>query len=308
MEIQQVKKAIQGKANLCPFYVFTGAEIEAQRIYINKIAEVTGKQVKRIEAVSEASNKRASILKISNVFVCRDDVEFWKQAIEADDVANLLGDNILILQMTDIDKRSKASKLYSDVTVTFNYMDEEVLYKYLQKACTLSDDRAYELIDICECDYKRILLECDKINRYACACGCTYDEAYDRLLQDKAIARPPKDAIFDFTDAMCRGQIERAFSLLEDCKAIGEPSLRIISVLYTNFKRVLQYQVAESRDICQETGLTPFDVKLAKQSAGAWKSEDLVYFLKTLQRLEQGIKQGEVEESSALDLMMVSLL
>ena len=308
MEIQQVKKAIQGKSKFCPFYVFTGAEIEAQRIYINKIAEVTSKQIRRIESASEAFNKRAGIIKTSSLFVCRDDIEFWKQAIAVDDVANLLGNNILILQMTDIDKRSKASKLYAEQTVTFNYMDSDVLYKYLEKVCTLSDDRAYELIDICECDYSRILLECDKINRYAHACTCGVDEAYDTLLQDGAIARPPKDAIFEFTDAMLRGQIDRAFRLLEDCKAIEEPALRVISVLYSNFKRVLQYQVAESKDICKETGLTPFDVKLAKQTAGAWKSQDIVFFLKTLQRIEQGIKQGEIEETSALDLMMVSIL
>ena len=309
MEIQQVKKAIQGKTELCPFYVFTGTEIEAQRIYINKIAEVTGKQIKRIEVVSEAFNKRASILKTSSLFVCRDDMDFWKQAIEPTEVVALLGDNMLILQMTEIDKRSKTSKLYADETVVFAYMDSDVLYKYLEKACKLSDDRAYELIDICGNDYSRILLECDKVNRYASASACTPDEAYDILLQDKAITRPPKDAIFDFTDAMLRGEIDKAFRLLEDCKAIGEPSLRIISVLYTNFRRVLQYQVCNNtRDICATTGLTPFDVKLAKQTAGAWKSEDLLFFLRTLQKLEQSIKTGEIEESSALDLMMVSLL
>lgn len=308
MEIKQVKKAIQGKTEFCPFYVFTGAEIEAQRIYINKIAEVTGKPVKRIEAVSEAFNKRVSIFKTSNVFVCRDDTDFWKQAVDIENVANLLGSNILILQMTDIDKRSKSSKLYAEITVTFDYMDTEVLYKYLEKVCRLSDDRAYELIDICECDYNKILLECDKVNRYAQACTCAPDEAYDVLIQDRAIIRPPKDAIFDFTDAMLQGRIEQAFRLLEDCKAIGESSIRILSVLYTNFKRVLQYQVAETRDICQETGLTPFDVKLAKQSAGTWKSEDLVFFLKTIQRIEQGVKQGEIEEGMALDYLMVSIL
>lgn len=308
MDIKQVKKAIQGKAKFCPFYVFTGEEIEAQRIYINKIAEVTDKAVKRVDNVSEAFNKRSGILKISNLFVCRDDMTFWKQAVALDNVAELLGNNILILQMTSIDKRSKSYKAYSDNTVEFNYMDADVLYKYLEKACKLSDGRAYELIDICECDYSKILLECDKVNQYACACACTVDEAYDKLISDRAITIPPKDAIFSFTDALLRGQIDKAFRLLEDCKAIGEPALRIISVLYTNFRRVLAYQVAESKDICKETGLTPFDVKLAKQTAWAWKSEDLVFFLRTLQRIEQGIKQGDLEEGMALDYLMVSIL
>lgn len=307
MTVNDVKKQI--KANrIQSFYVFTGAEIEAQRIYINKIAEVTGKPVKRIESVSEAFNKRASILKISNVYVCRDDMEFWKDATEISVLNELLGDNILILQMSEIDKRSKSSKLYADSIITFDYMDADVLYKYVQKECSLTDNNTYDLIEICERDYSRILLETDKVRVYARAHGITADEAFTDLVRDKVISRPPKDAIFDFTNAMLRASIDEAFELLQECKEIGEPALRIISVLYTNFKRVLQYQICESGDICKTTGLTPFDVKIAKQTAGAWRSEDIVFFLKTLQKIEQGIKTGEIEESVAVDYLMTSIL
>ena len=307
MEVREVKQQIKSR-HMDAFYVFTGEEIEAQRIYINKIAEVTGKPLKRIDNVSEAFNRRASILKISNVFVCRDDKDFWKSATQLEVINELLGDNILILQMTSIDKRSKSYKSYSSQIVEFNYMDADVIYKYTERACSLSDDRAYELIEICENDYNKILLECDKINRYARATGAGVNESYDKLIEEHAITRPPKDAIFDFTNALLRAQIDKAFRLLEECKAIGESPIRVISVLYTNFRRVLAYQVCESGDVCKETGLTPFDVKLAKASAGAWKSEDIVFFLKTLQKIDQGIKTGVIEESIALDLLMVQIL
>ena len=289
MTVNEVKKQIK-TGNLCPFYVFTGAEIEAQRIYINKIAEVTNKPVKRIESVKEAFNRRASILKVSNIFVCRDDKEFWGAATRLEDISNLLGDNILILQMTDIDGRSKASK------------------KYTQRSCSLSDENTYELIDMCENDYSKILLETNKINIYARAQGVNKDEAFNVLVQDGTITRPPKDAIFKFVDAFLRADIQRAFELLQDCKEIGEPALRLISVLYSNVKRVLQVQVCESKDICKTTGLSAWDVKLARQTVGSWQSEDLVFFLKTFQAIEQGIKLGEIDEESAMDYLMVSVL
>jgi len=307
MEVTAVKRQIQNK-RLDRFFVFTGNEIEAQRIYINKISEVSGKPIKRIEQVKDAFNRRASLLKVSFVFVCGNDMEFWKSAINLETVLELLGDNILILQMTDIDKRSKSYKSYSEQIVNFEYMDADVLYKYVQKVCRLSDDNTYDLIDVCEQDYNKILLEIDKINRYAFARGVGVDEAYTDLMSQGTISRPPKDAIFDFTDAFLRADVREAFRLLEDCKAIGEPALRIISVLYTNIKRVLQVQVCESGDVCKSTGLTPWDVKIAKKTLNCWQSEDLVFFLKTLQRLEQGIKTGEVEEGTALDLLMVSIL
>ena len=307
MTVNEVKKQIK-TGNLCPFYVFTGAEIEAQRIYINKIAEVTNKPVKRIESVKEAFNRRASILKVSNVFVCRDDKEFWGAATRPEDIYDLLGDNILILQMTDIDGRSKASKTYADNTVTFEYMDADTLYKYTQRSCSLSDENTYELIDMCENDYSRILLETNKINIYARAQDVSKDEAFNVLVQEGTITRPPKDAIFDFVDAFLRADIKTAFKLLQDCKEIGEPALRLISVLYSNVKRVLQVQVCESKDICKTTGLSAWDVKLARQTLNCWQSEDLVFFLKTFQAIEQGIKLGEIDEESAMDYLMVSVL
>lgn len=307
MTVNEVKKQIR-TGNLCPFYVFTGVEIEAQRIYINKISEITNKPIKRIEGVKEALNRRASILKVSNVFVCRDDIEFWKVATALENLDELLGDNILILQMTDIDKRGKASKAYADRIITFDYMDADVLYKYTQRACSLSDENAYELIDMCENDYSRILLETDKVHAYARAQGVSNDEAFNVLVQEGTITRPPKDAIFDFVDAFLRADIKRAFSLLQECKEIGEPALRIISVLYSNVKRVLQVQVCESKDICKTTGLSAWDVKLARQTLGSWQSEDLVFFLKTFQEIEQGIKLGEIDEGESLDYLMVSVL
>ena len=308
MEIREVKKQIQSKRFSDRLFVFTGEEIEAQRIYVNKIAEVTEKPIKRIEQVSEAFNKRGSLLRVSYLFVCRDDMDFWKSATPVETITELLGDNMLIIEMTSIDGRSKASKLYADKTVTFNYMDADTLYKYVQKECRLSDDNSYDLIDMCERDYSRIILEADKINRYARACDISVDEAFRALVQDKAITKPPKDAIFDFTDALLRADIDGAFELLEECKAIGESPLRIISVLYSNFKRVLQVQVCESGDICRETGLSVFDVKIARQTVGSWAGQDLVFFLKTLQSIEQGIKTGEIEEDTALDLLMVLIL
>lgn len=307
MQVTDVKRQIQSK-KLDHFLVFTGNEIEAQRIYINKISEVTDKPVKRIDQVSEAFNKRASLLKISYCFVCRDDMEFWKSATSFEIVQELLGDNILILQMTTIDKRSKSYKSYTSQIVEFNYMPADVVYKYLEKACALSDERAYELISLCENDYSRVLLEADKINRVAVSLQINVNDAYDKLIADKAISRPPKDAIFDFVDAMLRANIDKAFELLEDCKAIGEPALKIISVLYTNFRRVLQYQICEDKDICGTTGLTPFEVKLAKSTAGVWASADILFFLKTFQSIEQGIRTGEIEESMALDYLMVTIL
>jgi len=300
MEINAVKKQIMGK-NLDPFYIFTGDEIEAQRIYINKIAEVTGRTVERTDSVAFALRKRTGLIPRPTLYVVRDDKEFMQAENAWDEIDALLGDKMLIFQITTVDKRTKFYNFFKDKVVTFNYMDVDVLYKYVQKEISLSDEHTEQLIMLCEQNYGRILLEIDKVQQYTQETNVAPDEAFSRLVEDGTIHRPPTDAIFAFTDAVLRADPYRAYMLLEDCKAIGEPSLRLISVLYTNMKRVLQVQTCASSDVCATTGLSQWDVKCAKKNLGFWGGADLVQFLKVLQAVEKGIKTGEVDDAVAVE-------
>lgn len=300
MEINAVKKQIQSR-NLDKFYVFTGEEIEAQRIYINKIAEVTERTVERADGVAIALQRRASLVSRPTLYVVRDDKDFMQTEKAWAEIDDLLGDKMLILQITSLDKRTKFYNAFKDKIVTFNYMDADILYKYVQKEVKLSDENTETLIAMCERDYGRILLETAKVREYAQIENVAEDTAFEILVADGTIYRPPMDAIFDFTDAVLQAKPNKAYELLEDCKTIGEPSLRLISVLYTNMKRVMQVQTCNSKDISKSTGLSQWDIKCARKNLNFWDSADLVYFLKVLQKVEKGIKTGEIEENIAVE-------
>lgn len=311
MEINAVKKQIKAK-ELDKFYIFTGEEIEAQRIYINKIAEVTFRGVSRVETVGDALRQKAGLIATPTLYVVRDDKDFMQAEKAWADIENLLGNKMLILQVTNLDKRTKFYNFFKDKIVTFNYMDADVLYKYVQQEVRLSDENTYQLIEMCERNYGRLLLEIDKIQQYqaqSCRAGecspagadVSADAVFEKLVSDGTIHRPPMDAIFDFTDAVLQANPNKAYMLLEDCKAIGEPALRLITVLYNNMKRVMQVQTCYSKDICKSTGLSQWDVKCTKKNLNFWDGADLVYFLKVLQRVERGIKTGEIEDSVAVE-------
>ena len=300
MEINAVKKQIQSR-NLDKFYVFTGEEIEAQRIYINKIAEVTERTVERADGVAIVLHRRASLVSRPTLYVVRDDKDFMQTEKAWAEIDDLLGDKMLILQITSLDKRTKFYNAFKDKIVTFNYMDADILYKYVQKEVKLSDENTETLIAMCERDYGRILLETAKVREYAQIENVAEDTAFETLVADGTIYRPPMDAIFDFTDAVLQAKPNKAYELLEDCKTIGEPSLRLISVLYTNMKRVMQVQTCNSKDISKSTGLSQWDIKCARKNLNFWDSADLVYFLKVLQKVEKGIKTGEIEENIAVE-------
>lgn len=300
LEINTVKKQIMS-GELESFYIFTGEEVEAQRIYINKIAEVSGRTVERVESVAVALRKKAVLISRPTLYVVRDDKDFMQAEKAWQEIESLLKDKMLVLQVTTLDKRTKFYNFFKDTIVTFNYMDAEVLYKYVQKEINLSEENTERLISMCERDYGRILLETDKVREYAQIEGVADDVAFARLVEDGTIYRPPLDAIFDFTDAVLQAKPVKAYELLEDCKAIGEPSLRLISVLYSNMKRVMQVQTCNSQDICKSTGLSQWDVKCARKNLNFWDGADLVYFLKVLQKVEKGIKTGDIDENIAVE-------
>lgn len=306
MDVKEVKRQIKS-GQLDRFYVFTGEEVEAQRIYINKIAEVTGRTVQRLDTVSDVVKFKGGLLSTPRLFVVLNDMDFIKAEKAWQNLEDVLKDKMLILQLSEVDKRKKFYKYFEQRIVTFNYIDADILYKYVQQKCRLSGDNSDELIRLCECNYGRLLLEMDKINQYSESTGKSVDESFEDLVADRAIYRPPEDAIFDFVDAVLQARPKKAYQLLEDCKAIGEPSLRLISVLYSNTKRVLQVQTCSSSDICKSTGLSAWDVKCARRNLGFWDGADLVSFLKVLQKVEKRIKTGEIEEGVAVEFALAHI-
>ena len=321
MEVITVKRQIKD-GQLCPFYIFTGEEIEAQRRYIEKIADVTNRTVTRVDTVADVLRYKQGLIKVPRLFVVMDDKDFMTAEKAWDSIEDLLKDKMLILQISVLDKRLKFSKHFADKIVTFHYMTNDVLYKYVQKECKLSDKNTETLIQICGNDYSRILLEIDKIKQYEngqravdsdivneplTTSKRAVDQIFEKLVYDGTIYRQPEDAIFKFVDAVLKASPERAYRLLEDCKAIDESSLAILTVLYNNFKRVLQVQSCTSSDICKSTGLTSKEVAIARKNTGYYNTADIVDFLRFIQAVERGIKTGEVGETEAVEYALTHI-
>lgn len=167
MDVSILKAKI--KSNKIPSYlIFTGSEWEVQKIYIQQIAKVTDSDVVRIDSISSIYNKlkNKSFISKSVCYVVRDDKDLMENEKLQQQLNSLLGDNILIHLITSVDKRTKFYSTYKDKIIEFEPLKPEILKKYIKKQIDLSDKNCQILIDICESDYGRILLEIDKIRRY----------------------------------------------------------------------------------------------------------------------------------------------
>jgi len=311
MDAQTVKQHIKNKT-FDKFYIFTGEEIAIQNIYINKIADISDMAIKRIDTVAElfGSKRGSSFVKQSYCYVVRDDKDFMKNEKAWPLVKSVIGSNMLILLITQVDKRSKFYKQYKDNIVEFNKLEMPVILRYIYQEIDLNESNATKLAELCERDYSRVLLEIDKIKSYQAARSSvdSINDAFELLVSKGVIYQPPKDAIFDFADAVLSRKVRLSFELLQDCKGVGEATLVMQSVLYNQMKHLLQVQSCTSNDISKSTGLSGWDIKLVKDKCGKYSNRELVSALQLLQNIEKGIKIGTIEDSVAIDYFLVNTL
>ena len=314
MEVTELKAKI--KSNKIPnFLIFTGDEWAVQNIYIRQIAS-RNMEVRRIDSITDIISKLKNKSFLSNqklLYVVRDDKELMSNAKWWGKIEKLLGNNILILLITKPDKRTKFYNQYKNTFIEFKPLNEATLKKYVLKEIPKASSKNIDtLITVCEGNYGRILLELDKIKHWRIGYGkdkqelIPEDGALLRLINDGTIYKPPKDAIFDFVDAVLDRKAQKAFELYENCKGVGEATLTLLTVLFNNAKAVLQVQDCESKDVSKSTGLTGWQIMNAKKHLNNYETEELEDLLQLITRCEQAIKTGEIEDQFVVEYILVN--
>lgn len=314
MEVTELKAKI--KSNKLPnFLIFTGDEWAVQNIYIRQIAS-RNMEVRRIDSITDIISKLKNKSFLSNqklLYVVRDDKELMLNAKWWGRIEKLLGNNILILLITKPDKRTKFYNQYKNTFIEFKPLNEANLKKYVLKEIPKASSKNIDtLMTICEGNYGRILLELDKIKHWRIGYGkdkqelMPEDGALLRLINDGTIYKPPKDAIFDFVDAVLDRKAQKAFELYENCKGVGEATLTLLTVLFNNTKAVLQVQDCESKDVSKSTGLTGWQIMNAKKHLNNYDTEELEDLLQLITRCEQAIKTGEIEDQFVVEYILVN--
>lgn len=285
------------------FLVFTGEEWLVQKKYIEQIGKMLNLSVKYADAFKDvySSIKGTGFIKNNAVYVVRDDVDITgNEKLQMQIKNNLLKTDYVILMWTNVDKRTKFYKQFKDSIVEFEQLTDAILKKYISKEIDLSEKNLNKLIEVCEHDYGRCLLEIDKIRRSG--------EKFEKLLANGTIHTPPKDAIFEFVEAVLKRQVNKSFNLLKQCYDIGEATMVILSVLYNIAKQTLQVQSCDSKDIEQATGLQWWQIKNARARAKIYTNGELVELMRLIQRVEKSIKTGQIADEDAVNYILVNVL
>ena len=307
MTIQELKIQIMNN-NISNILIFYGEEYMVQKLYIQKIAEVTQSEIQFISNLIDIKEYSLdALIESKKCFVCVDNQELSKSSdLDRDfaKISQILGSNLLILQFTKLDKRSKLFTQLKDSAVEFEHLHPLVLEKHLMQDADIQQPTAKKLAEVCEYDYGRCLLELNKIKNYGTE---QLDRLFKELLDKGVIYEPPGDKIFDFVNAVLSRQPVLAFKLLDKCKDIGEPSLRLLQVMFTNIKHLLQVQSCQS-DIQITTGLSTWEIRNVQGYQGVYRNGELVKAMRLIQAAESGIKMGKIDESIAVEYVLINIM
>lgn len=297
-----------------------GEEVAIMDIYLDKIYKATGGDVFRFDTVKEAYAKlvqRRITTGNSRVFVVRDDKDFFKAYKEWGKVftAAESGADYVIIIYSSMDRRSKFFKQNQEKLCEFEKLSSSVLAGYIDKLLPgMSKDEKEQFAQVCECNYSRILLEADKVKHYAQAtngqASQDYGLCFKELLKQGVIYQPIGDITFLFTDAILTRNLKDTAKYLLQAKAIGESEILTLSVLYNGFKQILMVQGLgrDQSEPSKRTGLTPWQVKMAKEKQGHYSIAELVNALKVIRFVEKGIKTGAIDADVAVDYVIVNIM
>ena len=302
------------------YHTFFGDEYAVMNIYIGMISKC-GYCVKYVDSVSQVIQqiRKKSLTNEKYLYVVFNDEDFKKAEDKWQQVKEQMNKSkhLLICKYTNIAKNIKFYKQNEDVTVEFEKLSKDVLVKYIKKDLPDLDDKwCEELVEICENDYGRILLEIDKIRSYTNSTEDregwkrTQSDCYDIIKKQGVIHQDIGDITFKLTDAVLLGDMKNSEKYLYQAKQKGEPTLMILSILYDNFRNMLLVQGLgnDKHNASERTGLTGWQVHSIMNKIGAYSITEIINNLRTIQKVEFGIKSGTIDEEYAMEYTLLSIL
>lgn len=317
MELVDLMKRIAEK-NIPHFLILYGEEQTILDIYVQNIFKTVGAKKFNFESVSSAvkHSGKKSLDKSTKLYTVIDDNAFIKAEDNWKQVKDSMNKNYLILRYNSLDKRSAFFKRNKENIVEFSHLTEDVLLQYISRDLPeLDEDNAKKLVEYCNSDYGRILLEIDKINQwqehYTDNEGTPKTDSVFKLLDKQGLFHKEiGDITFELTDAVLGGYTELAIKKLDEAKRKGEPAIMIASILYNGFRNLLAYQGLGSnkKGAVERTGLSKGDIWRCSKNYGGYSLDEVRRNMLICQSIESGIKTGIVDEDIALEYLVLSCL
>lgn len=319
MKLADLMQSITNKS-VPHFLILYGDEQAILNIYINQIEQVLNQEHIIQDNIKQVLNKatKKNLDKAAHLYVVNEDLDYIKSEAAWERVKQVFTDkskHYLILRYTSIDKRSAFYKRHSNI-VEFTHLSDDILISYIQRSLPdLNEKNSSKLVEYCNHDYGRILMEVDKIKQWkehnTDDEGAPPTDSVFKLLDKQGLFHKEiGDITFELTDAVLGGYPETAIQKLDEAKRKGEPAMMIASILYNGFRNLLAYQGlgTNKQGAMERTGMTKGELYGCTKNVGGYSISEVKRNMLICQKVESGIKMGTIDEDIALEYVVLSCL
>ena len=220
----------------------------------------------------------------------------------------------LIFVENEVDKRLKLvnSIKKSGLVVEFEYQKPADLVKWVIKVVKshkkdIEPIAASYIVENSEYSMTELLNEINKLIVFV-------GEKKEISLDDatSVCTKSIKSRIFDLTDAVSEGNINKAMNLLNDMAAVREPMQKVLYMVIRQIRQIYRVKLLKKQSvpdslIAKQLGLTPF---IANKILNTSRNLDFDVVENAMQyalELDESIKSGKINDRIAVELLIVSM-
>ena len=175
---------------------------------------------------------------------------------------------------------------------------------FSQRKTEISDSALEELLSRLDNDMYQISNEVDKLSTFS-----------NKIHLDDIKALTPKkleDNVFDMIDAMYKKDSNKAFSIYNDLKNLGNEPIGLVSIIASQVRFLYQVLVLSNKgygesNIANELSVHPYRVKMGLEKVRGYSDYELEDFLDRLSKLDIQIKTGDIDRFIGLELFILSI-
>ena len=301
MTLQDIKSQIEQNKITSTFIIFNCDKNFIARQYIKEISKLLNLPITYIEDINSLSNKSKDIffgeineiptLRIFNI----DEFDYSTN--------ELSNEKNLIIVTKKINKNT--TEIYSDYIIDVPSIEHWCIKDYLYSILTGVNTKYIDwLMDNCNYDIDRLQLEAEKL--------LIFNEnerniVFEQMLEDNAFIDITNKTIFDFTDSIVKKDINKLKRIYEDIDNIDIEDIGLITVLYQNFKKLLQVW-GNKCPTPENTGLSSKQIYAIGKLPRVWSEIQLANNLEFITSLDFKIKTGVMPMNIIRDYIVLKVL
>lgn len=250
-------------------------------------------------------------------YVCKNIEPLIKSENIWDDLASgkYLNGHALVYICDKLDSRTKFAKRFKSAifTVKSDSLDIASVFPDCDK---LSKDRRDLLFKRCNNNVTKFMSEFQKLmiyhqyellDNFDKMDNPTLDDHFDEMMQSNAFVNLVNEDMFKLSEYIMTQQHDKVYKYINDLSKT-DFDFGLLSVLYNNFRNLYIYGCANKLGYLGTTNLTPFVQNNMKRYLPYYNSKRILEILSFLQKIDYGVKSGNIDSEYAFDYMLSGVL